>query len=690
MTSEWVSGMRSQNRLDLITEHKRRDESRRGRHECARHVVVFLSLSPLCCAGTFTVLGSQTSAWPTILSSVGHIAGPSTSADIIVAPPATAASADWKGRIDNGAALILEGSSPLAASFGFRPQPETVPVVHVVDVHNPSLPIIWSGAVELPRYEIPAGARVFAKDRWTGAPLIAGFRAGSGAVLWVAANPGQNGYERFPYLMQALCDLGVEPAFRSSRLWAFFDYSYRARADPAFLAERWRKAGISALHVASWHFYDADAERDDYLKLLIAACHRHGVLVYAWIELPHVSEKFWDDHPQWREKTASLQDAQLDWRKLMNLQNKDSTTAIRAGLKQMMERFDWDGVNLAELYFESLEGAGNPARFTPMNDDVRSAFRAQSGWDPIELWAQRTDAASLRQFLDFRAGLARRMQEDWLATMESFRQFRPDLDIVLTHVDDRFDTGMKDSIGADAARVLPLLNSHSFSFLIEDPATVWNLGPQRYPEIAKRYQPLTPHTEKLAIDINIVDRYQDVYPTKQQTGTELFELVHVASAAFPRVALYFENSILKPDLALLAASSAVVTQYSVRSYSKDRRRISIDSPMDVELNWTAEGALVDGKPWPVQSPTSLHLPAGAHVVEPAPRREAISLIDLNAKLRSASVESGKRVVFAYSSESRAIARFDRKPSHLDVDGVAYRPDSIVLLPRGDHRVTASN
>ena len=68
----------------------------------------------------------------------------------------------------------------------------------------------------------------------------------------------------------------------------------------------------------------------------------------------------------------------------------------------------------------------------------------------------------------------------------------------------------------------------------------------------------------------------------------------------------------------------------------------------------------------------------------------ISLIDLNAKLRSASVESGKRVVFEYSSDSRAIARFDRKPSHVEVDGAAYPPDSTVLLPRGDHRVTASN
>lgn len=642
---------------------------------------MFLALAPLCPAGTFAVIGPQPGPWPAILSSVGHIAGTPATADIFVALPNTPASADWKTKVENGATLILEGPSPLAASFGFHPQPATVSVVHIIDVHNPSLPIIWNKAIDVPRYEVPSSARAFAKDRWTQIPLIAGFRCGAGAVLWLAASPGANGYERFPYLLQALSDLGAEPAFRGSRLWAFFDYSYRSRADSDYLAAHWRQAGISALHVASWHFYDPDPARDEYLQHLIEACHRHGILVYAWVELPHVSQKFWNDHPEWREKTAVLQDAQLDWRKLINLQNRDSAAAVRAGLQQMIERFDWDGVNLAELYFESLEGAANPARFTPMNDDVRAAFRAQAGWDPIELWKTHNDAASLRLFLDFRAALARRMQEEWLGVVESFRQFHPDLDIVLTHVDDRFDTGMKDSIGADAAGVLPLLDRHSFSFLIEDPATVWNLGPQRYPEIAKRYRPLTPHTEKLAIDINIVDRYQDVYPTKQQTGVELFELVHAASAAFPRVALYFENSILKPDLPLLAASSAVITRYV-----KDQRRIRIESPTDVELNWPNQGALVDGKPWPVQSPSTIHLPPGAHTVEPGAKRDTISLIDLNATLRSAA-ESGKRIVFEYSSDSRAIARFDRKPARIEVDGKPYPADATVLLPRGSHRVT---
>jgi hypothetical protein len=548
--------------------------------------------------------------------------------------------------------------------------------------------VVWSKAIDIPRYEIPADAHVFAKERWTGAPVIAGYHLGSGAVLWIAASPGSSGYERFPYLMQALADLGFGASFRASRLWAFFDYSYRTRADPDYLAERWRAAGISALHAASWHFYEPDPARDEYLRQLIEACHRHGIVVYAWVELPHVSEQFWTAHPEWREKTALLQDAQLDWRKLMNLQNPECAAAVRAGLRSMMERFDWDGINLAELYFESLEGAGNPARFTPMNDNVRAAFRAQSGWDPLEIWKQRTDTASLREFLDFRAGIVRKMQEDWLNAAEQFRVFRPGLDIVLTHVDDRFDTGMKDAIGADASRVLPLLDTHSFSFLIEDPATVWNLGPRRYPEIAKRYAPLTPDRGKLAIDINIVDRYQDVYPTKQQTGTELFELVHMAATAFPRVALYFENSILKPDLQLLGAASAVVN-----SYAKEKQRVSIDSATDVDVAWTAPGALVDGKPWPFWTKTAVHLPAGAHVVEPASKRESISICDLNATLRTASIDD-KRIRFRYSSDSRAIVRFDRKPAAMEVDGQAFAPACVessgcaILLPRGDHDVLA--
>jgi hypothetical protein len=632
----------------------------------------------------FSVLSDDAGAWPEILSSIGLQRQPAAVARVLVVRAGAAASPEWNNRVEQGAILVLEGESPLAEMFGFRPGNQKVRVNSLTDVHNPKLSIIWEKALDLPVFETPPGAQVFARERWTGAPLTAGLRRGAGAVLWVAAAPGERGYERFPYLPNSLCDLGMDPPFRSDRLWAFFDSSYRLRVDLDYFAARWRKSGIAALHVAAWHFYDPDPERDQYLAKLIEACHREGILVYAWLELPHVSEKFWADHPEWREKTALLQDAQLDWRKLMNLTNRDCFRAVSAGVKQLAGRFDWDGVNLAELYFESLEGIGNPARFTPMNDDVRAQFRSKSGFDPIELFGARKDAASRKAFLDFRSELAWKMQEDWLGEVEALRRDKPNLDLVLTHVDDRFDAGMRDAIGADAARVLPLLDRHSFTFLIEDPATIWNLGPQRYQTLAERYAALTPRRERLAIDLNVVERYQNVYPTKQQTGAELFELIHRASTGFQRVALYFESSLQEPDLKLLPSAAAAVT----RMESSGPKTV-VESAGGVGVPWKGP-VMVDGRQWPVADGETVWLPAGAHTLESAPERAAPRLVRLNADLKTARISSPTAIEFSYQSTARAIAILDRAPLRLKIDGADERlklaGPKTLLLPRGQHSV----
>ena len=635
----------------------------------------------------FSVLSDDAGAWPEILSSVGLQRQPAGLARIFVARTGAPASVEWNGRVEKGDILILEGESSLADMFGFRRGKENVLVHSLTDVHRPELSIVWEKGLELPVFDLPAGAKVFARERWTGAPMTAGMRRGAGAVLWVAVPPGEKGYERFPYLLEALCDLGMDPPFRSSRLWAFFDSSYRSRVDLPYFAARWRKAGIAALHVAAWHFYEPDAERDGYLAKLIEACHREGILVYAWLELPHVSEKFWDDHPEWREKTAVLQDAQLDWRQLMNLNNRDCFRAVSAGVKQLISRFDWDGVNLAELYFESLEGTGNASRFTPMNDDVRSLFQKQSGFDPIEIFGARKDGASRKAFLDFRSELVRRMQEEWIAELEAARQQKPHLDLVLTHVDDRLDTGMREAIGTDAGRVLPLLDTHTFTFLIEDPATVWHLGPQRYQSIAERYGALTPHRDKLGIDINIVDRYQNVYPTKQQTGIELFQLVHHAGSSFQRVALYFENSLLPPDLNLLPSASATVTRIE-----KMGPKTVVDSAAGVGLPWKGP-AMVDGQLWPAADEETVWLPAGPHSVEPADRPLGALLLRLNADLKAARAVNATTIEFSYQTTARAIAILSRPPRRTQIDG-AEEPlqragPNTILLPRGQHVVTIS-
>jgi hypothetical protein len=634
----------------------------------------------------FSVLSDDAGAWPAILSSIGLQRQPAGVSRVFVARAGAVASSEWKGRVERGAFLILEGESSLADTFGFRATKDQVRVTSLSDVHLPDLPVIWEKGLELPVFEMPPSAQVLARDRWNKAPLLAGMKMGAGGILWVEVSPGEHGYERFPYLLSALADLGLDPPFRSSRLWAFFDSSYRSRVDLDYFAAKWRKAGISVLHVAAWHFFEADPAGDRYLADLIQACHREGILVYAWLELPHVSEKFWDDHPAWREKTAVLQDAQLDWRKLMNLSNRDCFAAVSAGVEQLMGRFDWDGVNLAELYFESLEGIGNPSRFTPMNADVRREFQTSAGFDPVELFGLRKDQASRRMFLDFRSELARRMQEEWLGKLEAIRKNKSHLDLVLTHVDDRFDSGMRDAIGAEASRVLPLLDSHSFTFLVEDPATVWHLGPERYKKIAGQYQDLTFHREKLAIDLNIVDRYQNVYPTKQQTGVELLQLVHSAAESFQQVALYFENSLLQPDLRLLPAAAATVTRIE-----RLGQKTVVESGAGVGIAWRGP-ADVDGQPWPVAEADTLWLPAGAHTIAPSSQPAQLHLLRLNCELKGARSMGGS-IEFSYRSSARAIAVVDRLVRHVFVDGeevvIQLAGPMTILLPRGQHVVTLS-
>jgi hypothetical protein len=645
-------------------------------------------------AATFAyhIAGDDPGPWPQIFSSIGIARAAGGPANLFVVRNVAPGSVpQWIQRIEQGGIVVLEGEGELAAALGLTPSDQRVTVRSIIDQHAPKLQIVWDSPLEIPVFNMPKDASVLAAERWDHAPVTVSLHRGTGAVLWIAAPPGKEGYERFPYLLQALHDLGMQPPFQSQRLWAFFDGSYRSRVDLDYFAERWRKAGIGALHVAGWHYYEQNPESDEYLRRLIEACHRKAILVYVWLELPHVSEKFWDAHPEWREKTAILQDAQLDWRKLMNLNNPDCFAAVSQGVKQLIGRFDWDGVNLAELYFESLEGAANPARFTPMNQDVRSEFQGLHGFDPIKLFQAarppgKSDEPGLRTFLDYRADLARRQQEKWIGQIESIRASQPDLDFVLTHVDDRFDTRMHDLIGADAARILPLLDRHDFTFLIEDPATIWNLGPQRYPQIAARYQPLTTHSNRLAIDINIVERYQDVYPTKQQTGTELFQLVHLAAQSFSRVALYFENSILTPDLPLLASAAA-----NVDKAEQNGSRLVIDSHNGVGVPWQGP-ALVNGRLWPVHSDTMVWLPAGPNVVEPAPKDCALRMVDFNGDLQSASVVTdGLR--FSYESSARSLALLNARPRKLELDGAPIDPKLresgsgfVLTLPRGKHVV----
>ena len=633
-------------------------------------------------AGTYSVSGLDASPWTKLFTAVG-LTAVNRAADIEIIDANT--SRDLAASAQHHI-VVVQGFGTAAEKLGIVPAAQTVAVRQIWDLHAPKTQIIWEQPVAIRHAVLDENWTVFASEKWKNAPVLAGRKTGQGAVLWIATDPGDSGFERYPYLLQALNDLGLEFPARATNLWAFFDSSYRIRADVDYLARRWRQAGVGVLHVAGWHNMEPDSGRDAYLKNLIEACHRNAILVYAWLELPHVSEQFWADHPEWREKTAMGQDAQLDWRKLMNLQNPACRRAVEKEIVELLNRFDWDGVNLAELYFESLEGASNPARFTPMNEDVRAEFQHSVGFDPKLLFDSSSpyakNAEALRKFLDFRAQLASRMQADWLDAIDRQKKLKPYLDIVLTHIDDRFEPGMRDALGADVARSLPLIRARRSTLLVEDPATLWSLGPERYGKLAQKYRELAPGDKDIAVDINVVDRYQDVYPTKKQTGGELLELVHQAAASFGRVALYFENSLEKQDLSLLPVAAATA---KVIATAPDRMDISTPEPVRIAWRGPAE---IDGKTWPLETADSVLVPAGKHELTVALTQPAVLLTDFNGEITSA-ITAASRADVAYRSRSRAIAKLSKPVSKVEVDGVrlvATEP-TLLLLPSGEHVVT---
>ena len=571
---------------------------------------------------------------------------------------------------------------------GFAPTVETIHVAALRDLRDPELEIFWEQPLELPVYAMPEGARIFAKEKRTGAPLMAGLAGEGAGVLWLAAPPGKGGIERFPYILHALADLGLEPPFRNARTWAFLDYSYRLRADPDYLARRWREAGIAGLHVSAWHFFEPDPERDAWLETLLSACRREGIAVYCWLELPHVSDRFWEANAACREQTAMLQDAKLDWRKLVDLADPACAAQVEEGLRGLLTRFRWDGVNLAELYFESLHGPSDPARFTPMSDAVRARAGKSLGFDPLALFDELSpvfwsrDAGAWGRFVDFRVDLALELQQRFLRFA---RGVLPQAELIVTQIDDRFDDRMRPFLGADTAALLPVVESLDATLLIEDPAPLWSLGPERYPEIASRYEQIGADPARLAIDINIVERYQQVYPTRRQVGGELLRLVSEAGEAFPRVALYFERSIGEPDLPLLARVAP-----GAKLVERDGAVLTVESPRPVGLAWAGGMATVDGKPWPVLDRETVWLPAGRHAVGPGTAPPPGRILQLNAEIRHAEIR-GRSAMVHYRSSATAYALLDRKPAGVLVDGRPFGAEPepapthwLVALPRGEH------
>ena len=251
---------------------------------CARYGYVVYYLSALrnhsgglwCRAGSLSGSVEGTRAWPQVLESIGIQPGSADSASILIARTG-AASLDGSfesrepRRDPDPRGTIALGRIPrisVAASPACRSRASATSIA-------PTSHHLAEGA-RTPGDVASAWLRRFrerALERQSGlrrrAPWQRRRFLGRGASR-------RTRLRTLPLCPQSLADLGVDPPFAAPACGPF-SILLSPRVDPDYFAARWRKAGISALQVAAWHFYESsDPIHDEYLHKLIEACHRQG------------------------------------------------------------------------------------------------------------------------------------------------------------------------------------------------------------------------------------------------------------------------------------------------------------------------------------------------------------------------------------------------------------------------------
>ncbi len=570
------------------------------------------------------------------------------------------------GRLVSAAPGLLD---LVGATFG-----QSIPVTGA-SVTGLRAPVTWAEQVSVNPVKVKGrGAAVLSSAVPGGADLAVRWSYGGGQVLGFGVDPmgsGRVGYELFPTLARMVAGVtDPPPGPTRNGLELYLDpgllppsVSHNVDAVAAMVG----KARI--VDVAAWYFnYNNPADNYPY-KALIAALHARGILAYAWLEPPFVNQAMWQRDPQCREKTETGADAHVYWRYLMSLETPSCFHLAWQQWDQVLLNNPWDGVNVAEMYFQPPT---DPGTFTPFSAGALAMF----GKNP------KTNMAA---FMQFRTQLVTELNRQMLSQLNGLPGAR-NMAFELTVVDSLLDPTEAAGVGSDVTALAAVARQGGATLEIEDPFTTWTDGPLRYTRITAELEALTPPGMGL-IDLNVVDR-PGARPTSKMTGGELDLAAATAAAYSGRVGVYALGTVSPADLATLTAALAgsVQTTYT-----------GIITPWTVTVHAPAgvpdSRVRIDGVPWPTASGVAI-VPAGQHSVQWSGGAPAgPGLTRFTGELSSAATGPAT-MDLAYYSEAAVYAVVTARPVSLTVDGssgsLAATADPAggwsVRLPAGTHRV----
>jgi hypothetical protein len=519
------------------------------------------------------------------------------------------------------------------------------------------------------------GMRALATSLPGGAPLVGAVAAGKGEVLAFAADPvdaEHAGFELFPEdatLVGRELRMPLGPTARDAEIYVDPGGLPPSLAhDPKKIAALLARGGARIAQIAAWNYdFNDPAANYDYARM-IDALHARGILAYAWLEPPFVTLRLWQDHPECREKTETGRDAHVDWRRLIALEDPRCFRLATQSWTHVLDPYRWDGVNVAELYFEPRTLVRN---YTPFSRAALAAF----GHDP------RKDPGG---FVAFRERLVTQLNRRVLHFVTT-RPGSSSRGFELTVIDDTLDPALGQGVGSDVAALASVARHAGATLVVEDPHSAWSEGPLRYVRLGRHVASLMPPSDAL-LDVNVVPRYGGPRPTVQMTGAELQLALSAATASLGRLGVYSLGTLPARDLVRIPGAMAAGTATTdLGVYGRWMVQVTAPSPGDRRLE-------VDGIPWPAANGTAL-VPPGNHVLTWSggnPRGPGLE--SFTGELGTARVSSG-RIDFSYDARPAGLAVVTAKPSALAVDGKTARLDVwpasgggwVVRVPAGTHK-----
>ena len=613
--------------------------------------------------------------------------------------------------VQGGGHVITDMPTEIAKELGITSSTTRLKVTQVRDRYFPEERITWRFPELATKFDAEGIEGVFCTDAATEAPLVIGKSVGKGSLLYISTrfDPySKEGYSLYPYLLEYINRyFRLGPVVRRDNLEVYFEPGSRARTmSVEALVKQWVRLGVRVLHVSGWHQY---AKYTYDYKRLISLAHANGIIVYAWLEPPQVSVKFYTEHPEWREKNFKGEDLlHASWRYPVALTDPACVQAMTEEYRTLLSQFDFDGVNIAELHFDAGRGFQDPLLFAPMHPSAQKEFRKRYGFElPAVLdstssfyWKVNPDAR--RMVTEYRVRTLEGVYKTILEMLSGVAAGRPGFQIIVTAMDGYGTPSLRENLGVDMPSILALQRTYGFQLQVEDPEPLWSTDPLRYLDIGKRYKELLSDPGKLMLDLNIGQfRKPDKitpFPTLTQTGTESFDLVRAASLGAPRLTIYSESSVNPQDIKMFPYALASEVQYR-----RNAAGYGVSSPYSFSLKLPLETKeiQIDGVPLSPSRDNVFLIPAGVHEVSFGQNQGgAFSTHDLEARILSLtgnllSVAYGTRtVLFTYASDVRTLVALNREPTAVALDGQAYEfaamkgNDCYTLsLPPGAHTVS---